>query len=67
MRPLIAAGFTADELRAVAREAMFSAQVAEDFGESIPPALEDAVAWTPEKRAAWREVMRRTQGPDTEP
>lgn len=56
---LFAAGFTPGELRAVASELMFAVQVGEDFRQNMRVNLDDAVNWTPKKRAAFNDVLDR--------
>lgn len=62
MMGLIEAGFTPEELRAIARELMFAVQMGTDFHQNMHLSLEDAVEWTPEKRSAFDAALRDFRG-----
>lgn len=56
MRGLLDAGFTADELEAIATDIRFGVIVAEETG-TASLSLRDGIEWTPEKRAAWNAAV----------
>lgn len=54
---LVDAGFTPDELQAIATDLIFAATMAVESGRDISIAGGGDIHWTPEKRAAWNEVL----------
>lgn len=56
---LIEAGFTREELQSIAAEFQFAATVSGGMEQSVTIDPFTSVEWTPEKLAAWDELVRK--------